>query len=313
MSNKYKIITAMAAALAVGPLVLSQDAPPVDANSILTTLRTIKKKQEDGIKLEKNKLIQQLLTAGASNGSAVEFYTQAVLATQFEGQNRPVTQFHEWKKKQADHLHAMQNAIRLHLQYLAMTLERDAGVEVKDLAPQLIGYTQQVLADRDALDEQDEMMNKPLSGSIFVKWLQIANYVSEVQNWEMAPGNVDGIFEKSILPEFRRLKDPRLLEYWDLRIQREADDAAKTKRTFDMDTFNQATKPKLLWSRSQELIVLGLKNRAINDMFTIIKSYPSHPDSAGWIVTLEQLVGPATPPATASAAQSPGAQPVSRN
>lgn len=293
--------------------VQAQDANPVDMNTILNTLETIKKKQVDGIKSEKNKLIQQFFAAGASNGSALEFYLQAILATQFDGQNRPITQFHEWKKKQADHLHAMQNAIRLHLLYLAMTMQRSAGSEVKDLLPQLVNYTQQVMADRDALDEQAEMMKQPLGGSIFVKWFLISNYISEATEWEMSPGNVDGIFEKTILPEFRRQKDPRLLEYWDLRIQREADQAAKSKRTFDMDKFNLTTKPKLLWSRAQELIVLGLKNRAINDMFTLIKSYPSHPDSAGWISTLEQIVGPKASPATASATVPPPAPATFKN
>lgn len=274
----------------------AQDASSVDVNAIVATLKTIKQKQVEGVKSDKQKRIQQFQTAASSNGSALDFYLQAILATQFEGQSRPVTQFHEWKKKEADHLHAMQNAVRLHLAYLALTLQRSAGTELKDLLPQLINYTQQVAAERDALADQNEMMNRPLSGSIFVKWFQISNYVAEVNGWEMTPGNLNGIFGQTILPELRRQKDPRLLEYWDSRIQWEASQAAKTKRAFDMDRFNLTTRPQLLWNRAQELIVLGQKNRSINDMLALIKNYPAHPDSAAWISQLMQIVSPSAAP-----------------
>jgi hypothetical protein len=32
------------------------------------------------------------------------------------------------------------------------------------------------------------------------------------RDWELTPGNVDGIFQKIILPELRAQHDPRLLE-----------------------------------------------------------------------------------------------------
>jgi len=323
----------------------AQDAAPVDVNSVLTTLKTIKKKQADTSKADKARLAQVFQTTAGDPGASITYYEEAIRATKFEGQNRESTQFQAWKMAESDRMKSLpfRNGLSLHLQYLSLTLKRSAGMEVKDLVPSLISFTQQVMSAQDsappvhapvtnlfnnmnngkkksnlaqslvnpkqgpsALDA--EWVGKPVTGSIFVAWQQIGDYVSGVENWEMVPGNVDGIYQKTILPEFRRVKDARLLEYWDMKMQREEQNASRSGRNFDVDNYNNSIKPDLLWSRAKELVVLNMKNRAINDMMAVIKTYPNDPSIPDWVSQVEQLVNP--PPAAAAATTAAPVAPV---
>jgi hypothetical protein len=151
----------------------------------------------------------------------------------------------------------------------------------------------------------DSIINKPLAGSPVVQWLKLGDYVN-VQGWEQSPGDVNGIFEKIVLPELRTQKDPRVLEYWDMRMKREADAASKTHLSFEVDKYNTVRRPALLWKRAAELVLLGQKNKAMSDMLGIIKAHPTHPEAATWLAELERLVSPAPPvPVAAPAAAAP--------
>jgi len=123
--------------------------------------------------------------------------------------------------------------------------------------------------------------------------------------WEMVPGNTEGIFQKIILPELRASKDPRLLEYWDMKIKREGEAAAKAKLAFEAERFTQVRRPELLWNRAKEEILLGHRNKAINEMFTLIKNYPAHPQADDWIQQLEGVLLPPTPAPAAAGAPAP--------
>lgn len=115
--------------------------------------------------------------------------------------------------------------------------------------------------------------------------------------WEYTPGNVDGIYNAIILPEFRAMKDPRLLEYWDLKIKTESERAAEKKLDVEQRDWTQVTLPNLQWARAQDVMLLGQKNRAIGEMFRLVKSFPQHPSTASWISSLEGLILAATAPA----------------
>src|SRR3954470_366223 len=110
--------------------------------------------------------------------------------------------------------------------------------------------------------------------------------------WEGTPGNFDGLYLNILLPEMRNQKDIRLLEYWDNKIKREGEAATRSQKTFEIDKFNQVRRPSLIWSRDQDLLRVGQKNRAIADMFAQIKAFPTHPDAPGWIAELELMLAP---------------------
>ena len=164
----------------------------------------------------------------------------------------------------------------------------------------------------------DQILKPSLTGSPVVKWMKLTDAVKAEGGggadgarggrrvdaaaggtWENSPAGLDGIFLKIILPELRDQKDARVLDYWDLKLKKEADAASRSRLAFEIEKFNNERRPTLLWSRSQEFIALGQKNRAITEMFGVIKAHPTHPQADDWIAALEQLI---TPPAPASAA-----------
>jgi hypothetical protein len=69
---------------------------------------------------------------------------------------------------------------------------------------------------------------------------------------------------------------------------------------YDERQWTQVRLPRLQWSRAQDVFLIGQRNRAVTDMFNLIKTYPQHPDNAAWISRLESLLAPQAPAAPAS-------------
>lgn len=284
--------------------------------------------------------LQQIQAAAGNPDRAVALWEEAVRAVQFDGAPKENSAFKDWKDKEGDVLNSREgkNAVRLQLMWLGITMQRDAGVTVKDLLPQVVAYTKELQADQqmmEALDESikrekeaapsarkanqqrktsdeqikkvhDQILSKAVGTNVVAQWMKLGD-LANPQKWESNAASFDGIFNSIVLPEFREQKDPRLLEYWDVRLKRETDAAAKSKLAFDTEKFNTLKRPTLLWNRTEDILLLGQKNRALSEMFAIIKAYPTHPDAANWMTKLENLLAPAAPATAAPAA--PAAQP----
>ncbi|MES2568483.1 MAG: hypothetical protein V4710_00330 [Verrucomicrobiota bacterium] len=311
------------------PLQAQQDATPVDIAQLLQALKGMKELQAAQVKANKLKAINDVQAAASSGPAAAAAWEEAVRQVQFNGAARENAQFREWKQKDGEALEEKeaQNAARLYFTWLQLTLQRSSGVPVKDLLPQVIQFTKDVTADQVAMeafterlkrekelaasgkhgakgkttkDEEsakrvhDQILRSGLGGSAPVQALKIVDFVN-VSGWEQTPGNVDGIFQNIILPQLRLDRDVRLLDYWDMKIKREAEAAAKSGLSFDSDKFTQTRRPELLWRRAQDQLVIGQKNKAITEMFTLIKSFPGHPAAAEWIGRLEQILMPPAP------------------
>ena len=156
----------------------------------------------------------------------------------------------------------------------------------------------------------DSILKMSVTNSPVAKRLQIADLLGDVAkkrkrgedaapaSWETVPGNVNGIYNAIILPEFRATKDPRLLEYWDLMIKKEQENIYAGMPDFEERQWSQIKRPAMLWSRAQDLLLIGQRNRAVTEMYNLIKAFPQHPEAAAWISQLEQSLAPAAPAAT---------------
>jgi len=274
----------------------AQDAPPVDVQALLNSLQKIQGQNTVSTKAQHDKVLQDFRAAAESNAKAIGFYEEAVRATLFGG-----PKFQEWKKKEGEKLRSneMQTAVRLHLTYLTLSLQYANGTPVSELLPALFNYTNQVLAlredpvKREAYD-RIEISKKGISDSIFIRWYGVEKAVADLKDWENNPMNVDGIYQATILPQMRKDKDARIVQYWDMRLQREAKLAVEGKLPFNADQFNLIQRPNLLWSRAEDLLAIGQRNRAINEMFAVVKNFPSHPEAGGWISKLQALLAPSS-------------------
>src|SRR5262249_47557736 len=111
----------------------------------------------------------------------------------------------------------------------------------------------------------DQLLKTPVTGGPVIKALHAEDLV-KVDKWEMSPGDIDGMFNSIVLPELRAVRDPRVFEYWDMKIKKEGE-AVKDKPAFDQEKFAKETYPTLLWNRAQEYVALGQPNRALGEMF----------------------------------------------
>ncbi len=324
----FPIVTAALGLLVSGgALRAQQDGPPVDVQQLLQALKGLKEQQVAQAKAIRQKAIQDISGAAASGSVAASAWEEAVRQVQFQGASKEGAQFREWKEREGDALgeKEVQSAARLHFNWMVITLQRSGGAQVKDLMPAVLQHIGGVLQDRvaaEALDERikheremaqtgkrpggkdkrkddelakrmhDHILNGSLAGGAPAQALKIRELLS-VQSWEMSPGNVDGIYQNVVLPEFRATRDPRLMDYWEMKLKRESEAAGKAKLAYETERFNQVRKPELLWQRAQDMLVLGLKNRGLGEMLNLIKAHPAHPNCAGWIASLEKILMPA--------------------
>jgi hypothetical protein len=327
-----------------------QDAPPIDVNQLLQALKQIKEQNDSAAKTKRTGVYQQIVSAASSGDKAVAFWKEAVKAVQFEGAENEGAKKQDWREGDGEALNdrLCQNAVRLHLQWLGITMQHVAGVEVKQLLPQVMEHVKQATAEQSDAERFNEMYEKnkqrndagkganrktieedgnvkrvreqvirmSVADSPVVRWLQARELVSEGNkqkekgsSWEHTPGNIDGIYNAIILPEFRANKDPRLLEYWDMVIKREGERVAEKKLDMEQRDWRTIRLPKMQWSRAQDLLLIGSKNRAITDMFSIIKTYPQHPDVQSWITHLVSLLGANAAPIAPAPPQPTGSVP----
>ena len=312
----------------------------MDIKEMAALLKQIKETRAAAEKKTVARVLQDFRAAASSNAAAIAFYQQAVGATQYGGKAHDVSEFQDWSKREADKLKsdAMQNAARLHLSYLLLTIQRAGGMTTKQLEPALVAHIAAltaagagdpaILARRDrAQDLKDagfkqikgvkppgreplfwdqELINKGVDGGIFVQWYGIEKMFSDLKDWETRPANVDGIYQKTLLPYYRQIKDPRVIAYWDDKMQKEAQKASDTALAFKIEQFNKMTRPQMLWKRAQDMIAIDQRNRGMGEMVSLVKNYPDHPDLNDWISTLEGMI---PPPAAAATPAPTAAQP----
>ena len=274
--------------------VLAQQSPPAtyDPGAVLSSLKDLRAKQQQVMKSTKSQVLANIAAAAADNNTAGKAYEQAVMAVDFQGQGADGSKIAEWRKHQAEMLrnHDFLTAVRLQLVYLSLTWQRSAGAKVSELLPSLYEYTTQVDANHEAVEPFTNVLKRSVNESVFTAFYQVGPYINNLPDWEMQQFNTEGIFQKTILPELRRAKDPRVLDYWDRRIQLGDPRFDRTQNSLLANRFNRIRKPALLWNRAEDEILLGDKAHAVNDMLNLIKTFSDHPDFEKWAARLEEIV-----------------------
>ncbi len=317
----------------------AQDAPPLDPAKLIEALKGLKDQQAQQAQSSRQSVLKSAQAAAASGAAAANAWIEAVRLTQFEGAEKEGAQFRDWKEKEGALFSEkeVQAAAQLYFRWLVITTQRGLGTPTKDLLPAIIQYTKDVFTDATVLEGMvekadnekdrasqrpgaarnarnvsetdrvkrlhDQILGRALPGSAPVKSLRAEELV-KIEGWEMTPSSVDGIYDHIVLPELRKTHDPRVLEYWDMKIRMEGD-AVKTKPAFDQEKFASVRRGELLWNRAKEFAELGLRNRSINELFQVLRTFPQHPSFGRWVGELEAVIAP--PPA-APAAGAPGAK-----
>lgn len=320
----------------IAPQVLAQqDGPPVDAGTILRELDQIEEKQQAALQAARNTAISQIKVAASNPSNATNLYESAIEATQFDGVRGQGAAFADWKKSKSALLRTkeMQTALLLHLKYLALSLERKNSDKPELFVPPSLAFAvevagaddlflkqgqfireqadkkDEVAVQKEAVKLKEELLGKSLADSIFVKWLRLGPSLPKGEDWELTPGNIPGILEKNVRPILREAKNPQVIDTWEFEMKVQADRITFGRLEHQATEFNTVARPRLQFSRANDMEVIGQKNRAINEIYSMVKTYPQHPDFSKWVQRLRELLqpAPATPPAAEPAAEAPAA------
>ena len=292
----------LAVFLLVASGLMAQYTPPVDVNAMLAGLRDLKEKHSKSAKTQLSQTISDFTAAAANEGAALNFYIEAVRVTQFVGQAKEQTAFHDWKKKETDKLSPP--AIRACLRYTTLTLQRAAGATDQQIFPVLLAYAQDTQSLLPSISDQD-LIHQPVASNIFSRWYNLGDQLSGLENWENSPGNIESMYNQILLPFMRKNRDPRILQYWDKKIADETAKASNATAAFSTDRFNENRRPELLWSRAEDVIAICRRDEGITTMYSIVKNFSAHPSAGKWIEELQELLAP-TPTAAAPATGTEG-------
>lgn len=264
---------------------------PTEAQRRLQELRELREKREESLRNERVQIRRALIEAARDGRRAQELYEDAVRETQFAGLTREGTAFRDWRSDNAERLRSrdFHAALQFHLNYLVLTLDKAADRDMAELGPQVMAYAEELRPRSNLESEHRDLLRRPITNSIFVRWLGLERMLQGVQDWEMSPGDIDGIYQKSLLPWMRERGDQRVFQYWDERL-RTAREQVDGGTEFAHEQFRYVEAPRILWNRAQEYLHFNQPGRAISAMFSIMQDYPQHPDFNAWYGQVEELL-----------------------
>lgn len=319
-----------------GTLLAQRDSAPVNIDAILRDLDQLEKNREKSIFSIQSAAISRLRSVVANPSAAFDLYEKAVKDIQFEGRSGQGMAFIDWKKSKQPGFRTVEakTAMTLHLKYLILSLQRGASDEPEKFVQPSLAYVAEVAAademflqqravgkgrsvkNRDQMAAQSEarrikseLLDKPLRSSLFVRWMRLENYLPKAESWELTPGNISGLLDKNIRPAMREAKDPKLIDTWAFEIKVLADRVTFGQLEHRANEFNTITRPKFQFARANDMEAVGQKNRAINEIYSMVKTYPQHPDFETWVSHLRTLLKSASSPPESTPAESPAETP----
>lgn len=300
----------------VSPSQIQGQLKPEQIASVLKQLEELEKTilAQRGTSLSST--IQRLRTAAASDAAALSLVAECdeVVNVQRKEGDRKAEEDAERRKElqkrrqqEVDREDVEKNgdatlALRLSLEFLALTLEAQQATDTASLLPKVQAYHQSLLASAPKLrgragESLSRQFNAERGGAsqigLVISALQLSPYL-EKENWPTVPGNVLQHYESLVLSNTRRYKPEELGTQWDTAINMES--AIRKARMFEGEfvLWVQNDLPAIRWQRAQDIVRHGGNPvTGLADMLNLIKTNPAHPSSASWVTELRSLVKPA--------------------
>lgn len=290
---------AVTLAASILPAHAERDSSPINPEQFLKEVDQLEVKQKDRLRAGRAEMIATLQNAAQSSSTAARLYEDAIEVTQFNGRKEKTQAFSDWKKKNGDLLRSqeMGNALQLHLRYLILSLQRGASEKESEFVAPTLSYINDL--SKTLLDqakgaalpaETKALLERPLTDSVFTKWMLLGPWLPKANDWELNPSNIDGIFEKNIRQSLREEKSPRLIETWDLQMKIQADRITQGRLDYEADKFNNITQPRMVFSRANDMILIGLKNKGCTEILQLLRSRPEHPDFSQWAAKIRDTL-----------------------
>ena len=110
------------------------------------------------------------------------------------------------------------------------------------------------------------------------------------EGWSLNPGNLETIYETTILPYLREKKDAARLQLaWTRRLQQEATMIQTQDSEFLTKNYQEIVLPTLEWAQARDLYLAGASSSAAK-MLQIIQDNQGHKNAPQWISELRVLL-----------------------
>ena len=278
-----------------GTVLLARDLPDVNRQQLITELEKLEKDRQTKWEVEIKKVISEIAGAANSPVAAVKLYQEAVRATQFAGADQESDKYKNWKKQQDENLtdSTFRTGLQFRFRYLVMLLKLSSGESEETMFAELERYVNDLLGNKDLMGVGKGAGPRRGWGGGFggddpvVQLFRLEPYLKGAKGWPQSPAAVDQMVDGVLMPKYRENKDPKLMVFWDERIERQrlrVDDAGLE---MGKDRFESEELPRLLWNRAKDYISLDEPNRAVSEMMALIRQNPGHPDFEKWIGELK--------------------------
>lgn len=259
-------------------------------------------------------IIQKIRTASSSDAAALNFVTDCeklVNVERKDGDRQDAKRIEQRKEaekrpeskkdteKDGDHT----TALRLCLEYLALTLEANESKEIDKMIPKLLAFHQAVMSQAKKLHgAAGEMLMRPVGGgggrrgegevgSVVQAYLLDAYLKPE--GWPRSPGDIIDSYDKLVLQHARAKEKDKIASLWDTGLEHEAAFRKERMPEGEYNVWLQQEYPRLRWKRADDLTnngsnpVLGLAEE-----LKVIKEFPNHPDSPSWVKAMRSMIAP---------------------
>ncbi len=302
-----------------------------DRETLLDNLEKIQKAAQEKVDARFLGALTAYRSAMGSDSAAFDLFLNCKERIDFTEKYLKESDFREWKRTETEPGKKMAEpgfrlALRHQLRWLMLTLEAaSAGANREKLATEAIGIIEAIFNEPAKLAKQRDILEQDVTQTVFAKAYDINDLT--IENWTNAPGDIGNVFDKVILPPYRRAD--RLAELrsgWIRRIQletirmehwtknesgRNEDGKGHEKesekkeevrigtieslRSPEYTKFIHEGLPQLQWEMEMDLFKHGDENGAAIKMLAHIEKHINHVSAKQWTEAFQVLLSPQPP------------------
>jgi len=269
-----------------------QELTPTQIEKLIEQLEALTKESKERKEGKHSTALSAFKAAASSNAKAYEFFVECTKLINFDQKEKRFSEYRDWKArtkelKSVDHC----AVLRFQLNWLIMTIAADNSQDIGELIPKVYSAMNTVVAERNSFGRYRSVLSQPVTNTIFAKAYGLDSGLSSVKSWEMNPMNINGIFDKTVMPYYRAVEDKdALMGAWDLKIKLYGELALDRELEQAKIDFTSQTLPVLRWSKMRDLYTLGDKASAVPQMVTLIQTNIGHDDCDNWIREVKGLL-----------------------
>lgn len=306
----------------------SDKSTSLDAKQLEKMMKELGELQKNLAQIRYKHNSAALVTAQQHAGDAVQayhYFLECLKKVRFTEEGKRNEAWREYtdrfgqEMKDEEKITAFREARWLQLRYLILTIQ---VAQMADRREALLPLTR-FLDELVKLDGAGyEFIDEPVNDCAYAQALNVDKTLDPGE-WELVPTNIEGIYDRILMPSLRAKKDPRLITAWNSKIRhltafaeqrkKAAEKAARVAASADnrqntprggstrdpkrsaeakeernpYEEFMTEKLPTMKWTMCEDLLKCGFEGEALVGMLDVVRSHPAHPETLKWMSQLQ--------------------------